>query len=135
MRRVLLILTAAGTLVEGAAVVVALVLMGAVIEGYSMSLNGSDPATARVALWILAGVLGLWFLAVAGLLVAMAVRDRPRRGPLLAAASVQWVLTILSALVSDRWVFACALALGGLFIGTLLAEPGPERPVAAPAPH
>lgn len=133
MRRALLLVTAVGTLVEGVVIVGSLLVVGAVIGGYSMSLNGSDPATARIALWVLAGLVGLGFLAVAALLVRMVVRDRPRRGLLVAAASAQWLLAILAGILTGGWVFAYALGMCGLFMGVLFMEP--ERPVSAPAPR
>ena len=133
MRRAVLLVTAICTLVEGVVIAGSLLVVSAVIGGYSMSLNGSDPAVARVALWVLASVVGLGFLAVAALLVAMVVRDRPRRGVIIAATSVQWVLAILAGILTGGWVFAYALGMCGLFMAVLFMEP--ERPVAAPAPR
>jgi hypothetical protein len=133
MRRAVLLVTAIATLVEGVAIAGSLLVVSAVIDGYSMSLNGSDPAAARVALWALAGVVGLGFVAVAVLLVTMVVRDRPRRGVIIAATTVQWVLAILAGILTGGWVFAYALGMCGLFMGVLFMEP--ERPVAAPAPR
>lgn len=51
MRRALVLVTAVGTLVEGVVIAGSLLLLGTVIGASSMSLNGSDPSTARAALW------------------------------------------------------------------------------------
>ena len=106
MRRALLLVTAIGTLVEGVVIAGSLLFLGTVIGASSMSLNGSDPSTARVALWVLAALVGLGFVAITVVLL----RARPRRGVLIAAASGQWVLTILAGMC-------------GLYLGVLFAEP------------
>ena len=73
MRMVAQLLAAAGILAEGLVVGGLLFVLGGVVDAYSMSLNGADPAHAQVAIRVTAVVLGL-ALAALGAFIGLVVQ-------------------------------------------------------------
>jgi MFS family permease len=131
MRRAFLLVAAVGTFVEGVALAGGLVLLSAIVQHYSMSLNHADPDTARVVLWVLAGLVTCYFFGLTAVLVTAAVRDRSRRGLIIAATWVQVVLTVVTGVVSHGWAFVFMLAMCGLYLGILFGEPRTAEPRTA----
>ncbi|MET7395784.1 hypothetical protein ABZS66_20050 [Dactylosporangium sp. NPDC005572] len=116
MRMVAQLLAAAGILAEGLVVGGLLFVLGGVIDAYSMSLNGADPAHAQVALRVTAVVLGLALAALGAFLGLAALRHRPARRLSMVALVVQCVVVTVAGVALGWAVFLGALlVLGFLF--------------------
>src|SRR4051794_34137967 len=98
MRTLALLIAAVGILVEGLVIGVTLFALGGVIDAYSMSLNGADPAMAQSAVKILAVVLAVILTILAAALGAAAARDRHARKMTVTALVIQSVVVVIAGL-------------------------------------
>ena len=130
MRRVVLVAAAVGAFAQAALLAAVLYVLSAVIGAYSMSMNGTDPAQAQVALRVLAVLLAVMLVALAVLLVVAAVRGRgltrSTKALLIAGLVVQGIVTVIAAVVLGPVAFAGSLVMFGFLLGALLVEPSAE---------
>ena len=122
MRTLALLVAAVGILAEGLVVGITLFALGGVIDAYSMSLNGTDPAMAQTALKILGVVLAVLLIVLAAALGAAAARDRHARGMTITALVVQSVVVIVAGLALGWAVFGGTLLVLGTLLYALLDE-------------
>ncbi|GAA2622044.1 hypothetical protein GCM10010399_61530 [Dactylosporangium fulvum] len=123
---VALIVAAAGIMVEGLVVASLLFVLGGVVDAYSMSLNGTDPSQAQVAIRVAAVVLGVLLVALAAVLLLAAVRRRPARRLTVVGLVVQCVVTTIAGVALGWEVFGGTLLVLGTLLYVLLDEQ-PDR--------
>lgn len=116
MRTLALLVAAVGLLLEGLVVGVVLFALGGVIDAYSMSLGGADPALAQAAVKTAGVVLAVLLLALAAVLGAAAARGRPARRTAVLALALQSVVVAVAGIALGWAVFGGTL----LVLGTLL---------------
>ena len=130
MRRLVLVLAAVGAFAQAVLLGAVLYVLSAVIGAYSMSMAGTDPAQAQVALRVFGVVLVVALLALAVLLVVAAVRDRglgrAAKALLIAGLVVQGIVAVVAAVAIGPLAFAVTLAVFGCLLGALFAEPPPS---------
>ena len=131
MRRLVLVAAALGAFAQAVLLGAVLYVLSVVIGAYSMSMNGTDPAQAQVALRVLAVVLVVALLALAALLVVAAIRDRAlgrtARALLVTGLVLQGLVAVVAGVALGRLMFALALLVFGCLLGALLVEPS-RRP-------
>jgi hypothetical protein len=136
MRRLVLLLAAAGTLIEAVAFGGGLYLLGTVIESYQMSMGGRPASEGRVVVWVLGAVLAIALVVLSAMLSAAVVRDRPLGRPtrvmIISALVLHGILGIIvtlsgsvAGLIGVLAVFCC------LLLGLVL----PPGPIRMPARH
>src|SRR5689334_20971992 len=105
MRILVLVFAALGILVEAVVLGGLLYVLGEVIGAYSMSMGNMSAAHGRLAVWILAGVLGGGLALLALWLVVTAVRGHPfgrgTRAVVIAALVVQGILGLVVLLMGS----------------------------------
>src|SRR3954471_24238578 len=109
MRMVALLVAAAGILIEGLVVGSLLFVLGGVVDAYSMSLNGTDPAQAQTGIRVLGVVLAVLLAALATVLLLAALRHRPARRLTVVALVVQCVVVTVAGVALGWEVFGGTL--------------------------
>ncbi|MGI5242475.1 hypothetical protein [Dactylosporangium sp. CA-139066] len=127
MRTLALLIAAVGILLEGLVIGVVLFALGGVIDAYSMSLNGSDPATAQAALKGLGIGLAILLVVLAGGLGAAAARDRHARRMTIVALVIQCLVVVIAGIALGWAVFGVTLLVLGTILYALLDDN--HRPV------
>ncbi|MEU3186967.1 hypothetical protein ABZ707_22625 [Streptomyces sp. NPDC006923] len=119
-------------------------VLATVVRNQQMSLAGLDPAAMSAGTWAMGGVLGLYLVLCAALLVRTAVKDlapsRLGRVVLIACAVVHGVLGAVTVGLVGWTAFAFMMVVLALIVLVLVAygqERGPghrdEGPAAPPA--
>ena len=122
MRTLALLVAAVGILAEGLVVGITLFALGGVIDAYSMSLNGADPALAQSAVKILGVVLAVLLIVLAAALGAAAAQDRHARKMTITALVIQSVVVVIAGLALGWAVFGGTLLVLGTLLYALLDE-------------
>src|SRR5262245_4278253 len=113
MRTAVLVLASIGTLAEAVTIGTALYFLGRVIDAYQMSMGDMPAERGRLAVWILAGVLSVALVLLAGLLAVSAVRGN-------AFGRVGRVLIICALVLNGILGFAAVLTRNtGFLVGVL----------------
>jgi hypothetical protein len=130
MRILVLVFAALGILVEAVVLGGLLYILGDVIGAYSMSMGNMSAAHGRLAVWILAGVLGGGLALLALWLVVTAVRGHPfgrgTRALVVAALVVQGILGLVVLLMGSAKGLVGVLVVFALLLYALVKEPTPE---------
>ncbi|MDI3390591.1 hypothetical protein QIS99_31010 [Streptomyces sp. B-S-A8] len=99
--------------------------LGVVVDNQQMSLAGLDPHAMTVGSWVAGGLIGLYLLLCAGVLLRTGLRDRAPGGlgrtVLISAAVLHAVLGALSVGLAGWPAFAFLMAVLGLLVLTLVA--------------
>jgi hypothetical protein len=122
MRTLSLLVAAVGILLEGLVIGVVLFALGGVIDAYSMSLNGADPAVAQTAVKIAGVGLAVLLVVVAAALAAAAARDRHARRMTVLALVIQSLVVVVAGLALGWAVFGGTLLVLGTLLYALLDE-------------
>ena len=122
MRTLALLVAAVGILLEGLVIGVVLFALGGVIDAYSMSLNGTDPATAQAAVKVLGIVLAALLVVLAAGLGAAAARDRHARTMTILALVIQCLVVVIAGLALGWAVFGGTLLVLGTILYALLDD-------------
>jgi hypothetical protein len=130
MRRLVFAVAALVAFAQAALLGAVLFVLSAVIGAYSMSMAGTDPAQAQVALRVLAVLLVALLVALGVLLVVAAVRDRglsrSAKALLVAGLVVQGIVMVIAAVALGPYAFAITLLVFGCLLGALFVEPSAE---------
>ncbi|GHH77634.1 hypothetical protein GCM10018793_26200 [Streptomyces sulfonofaciens] len=108
--------------------------LGLVVDRQDMSLAGLAPHAMTVSTWIAGGVVGLYLLLNAAVLLRAAVRDRGPAGfwriLLISAAVVHGLLGAFAIGLVGWFAFLCMMVVLGLIVLSLVAydERGADRP-------
>jgi hypothetical protein len=131
MRILVLVFAALGILVEAVVFGGLLYILGEIIGAYSMSMGNMSAENGRLAVWILAGVLGGGLALLGMWLVVTAVRGHPfgrgTRAAIIAALVVQGILGLVVLLMGSARGLIGVLVVFALLLFALVKEPTPER--------
>ena len=128
MRTAVLVLASIGTLAEAIAIGASLYLLGTVIDAYQMSMGDMPAERGRLAVWIVAGVLGVALALLAGLLAVSAVRGnafgRLARVLIIGALVLNGILGFVAVLGGNVALFVGLVAVFGFLLLGLVLQPG-----------
>lgn len=131
MRRLVLFLAAAGTLIEAVAFGGSLYLLGTVIESYQMSMGGRPADEGKVVVWVLGTVLTIALVVLSAMLGAAGVRDRPLARPtkamIIGALVLHGILGVVVTMAGSAVGFLGLLAVFCCLLLGLVLPPGPVR--------
>jgi hypothetical protein len=129
MNRALRVVTVVLLAFVAMSLVVLTLVMNKVIANFPMSFNGSDPALARVGLWVLAvGYILLAAVTATLLLPADPGPLRRLRVPVLVVAVIVHFVLVLTSLMLAGWAgFAVCVTLLSLLTAAMLADGEPSR--------
>jgi hypothetical protein len=135
IRRTVAAAAALALFVEAVGIVVVTWILGRIVRGQAMSLDGLDPDVMVTATWALGGVFGVYLAVCGTVLLSAAVRDRGpgRRARILpiSCAVVQGVLGALAVGLVGWSAFGVLMAVLGLVLLALISygDQGPEASV------
>jgi hypothetical protein len=131
MRTAVLVLASIGTLAEAITIGASLYLLGTVIGAYQMSMDGMPAEHGRLAVWIVAGVMSVALVLLAGLLAVSAVRGnafgRLGRILIISALVLNGILGFVAVLTGSVGALAGVLAVFGCLLLGLILQPGPRQ--------
>jgi hypothetical protein len=122
MRTLALLIAAVGILLEGIVIGIVLFALGGVIDAYSMSLDGADPAMAEKAVKVLGVGLAVLLVVLAAGLGAAAARNRHARRMTIVALVIQCLVVVIAGTALGWAVFGGTLLVLGTLLYALLDE-------------
>jgi hypothetical protein len=131
MRTAVLVLASIGTLAEAVTIGTTLFLLGRVIDAYQMSMGDMPAERGRLAVWILAGVMSIALVLLAGLLAVSAVRGnafgRPSRILIISALVLNGILGFAAVFTGNAGFLVGVLAVFGCLLLGLILQPTPRE--------